>query len=107
MVERYTSIPAPRNVDVVQDSSQGLSYLVMTRLRGENFRDSFHLMSYAERNQFIDEVRECVSQMRRIPRTTYTSCLFSDTLGGLIYDHLTPNRTRGPFNHELELNAYM
>ncbi|EDN94481.1 hypothetical protein SS1G_10355 [Sclerotinia sclerotiorum 1980 UF-70] len=25
----------------------------------------------------------------------------------LIYDHLTPNRTGGPFNHELELNAYM
>ncbi|CAD6442542.1 7d2453ca-1636-4f09-a44c-930f8bdddb60 [Sclerotinia trifoliorum] len=105
MIERYTSIPAPRSVDVVKGSSQGLSYLVMTRLQGESFRDSFHLMSYAERNQFIDDVGECVSQMREIPRTT--SCLFSDTLGGPMYDHLIPNRTGGPFNNELELNAYM
>ncbi|KAF7874042.1 hypothetical protein EAF04_002714 [Stromatinia cepivora] len=105
MVERYTSIPAPRSVDVVEDSSQGLSYLVMTRLRGESFRRSFHLMSYAERNQFIDDIGKCVSQMRKIPHTT--PYLFSDTLGGPMYDHLIPNRTGGPFNNEFELNTYM
>ncbi|KAF7895461.1 uncharacterized protein EAF01_009423 [Botrytis porri] len=70
MVERYTSIPAPRSVDVVEDSSQRVTFLVMTRLSGESFRRSFHLMSYAERNQFMDDIGKCVTQLRKIPKTT-------------------------------------
>ncbi|KAF7927104.1 hypothetical protein BELL_0336g00090 [Botrytis elliptica] len=105
MVERYTSIPAPRSVDVVEDSSQGITFLVMTRLSGESFRRSFHLMSYAERNQFMDDIGKCVTQLRNIPKTT--PYLFSDTLGGPMYDHLIPNRTGGPFNTEFDLHTYM
>lgn len=95
----------PRSVDVVEDSSQGITFLVMTRLSGESFRRSFHLMSYAERNQFMDDIGKCVAQLRKIPKTT--PYLFSDTLGGPMYDHLIPNRTGGPFNTEFDLHTYM
>ncbi|KAF7887580.1 hypothetical protein EAF00_009874 [Botryotinia globosa] len=36
-----------------------------------------------------------------------TPYLFSDTLGGPMYDHLIPNRIGGPFNTELDLHTYM
>ncbi|TGO62030.1 hypothetical protein BOTNAR_0120g00160 [Botryotinia narcissicola] len=61
IVEQYTSILAPRSIDVVEDSSQGITFLVMTCLNGKSFRRSFHLMSYAERNQFMDDIGKCVT----------------------------------------------
>lgn len=105
MIERYTSIPAPRSVDVVEDPSQDTTYLLMTRLHGESFKNSVHLMSYPERDQFFDDLGKCISQLRKIPNTT--SYIYSDTLGGPMYDHLIPNRVGGPFNSDFDLMTYV
>ncbi|KAI9644155.1 hypothetical protein NHQ30_007508 [Ciborinia camelliae] len=104
MVERYTSIPAPRSVDVIEDSNNETTLLVMTRVHGQSFQDSIHLMSYAERDQLADDLAKYVSQLRKIPNTT--PYLFADTLGGPMYDHLIPNRIGGPFKTEFDLNTY-
>ncbi|KAF5875184.1 uncharacterized protein Bfra_003637 [Botrytis fragariae] len=77
----------------------------MTRLCRESFGRSFHLISYMERNKFMDGIGKCVTKLRKIPKTT--PYLFSDTLGSPMYDHLIPNRTGGPFNTEFDLHTYM
>ncbi|ESZ96856.1 serine/threonine protein kinase [Sclerotinia borealis F-4128] len=104
MVERYTSIPAPRSVDVIEDSKTRTTLLVMTRVHGQRLKESINLMSYAERDQLVDDLAKYVSQLRKNPNTT--PYLFADTLSGPMYDHLIPNRIGGPFHTELDLNIY-
>lgn len=82
MVEEYTSIPAPRLVDVGEYNGQ--NYVVMTLLPGKTLHEVFHLMSYQERNRFADDLSACVAQLRQIPNKTPYK--FANTIGGRIYD---------------------
>lgn len=54
LVAQYTSIPAPRVVDVWEQD--GTVHLVMTHLRGQQFHKVMHRMSYDERNRLADEL---------------------------------------------------
>ncbi|QKX58646.1 uncharacterized protein TRUGW13939_05773 [Talaromyces rugulosus] len=83
LVERYTSIPAPRVVDVGEYG--GTTYLVMTRLRGQMLNEVVHLMSPPNQTEF----------------------LFCNSLGGPIVDHRIPNGTGGPFHSESDFNAHL
>ena len=103
LVERHTSIPAPRIVDVGEYG--GTTYLVMTRLCGQMLDNVLHLMSYAERDRFADELGSYVAQLRRIPnRTPY---LFCNTLGGPLVDHRIPDGSAGPFHTESDFNNHL
>jgi hypothetical protein len=103
MAEKYTTIPAPRIVDVY--CNQGATYLVMTRLPGKRFMDVFHLMTYDERNRFADDLNACVTQLRRIPNET--AYLFGNTLGGEVFDYRIPNNKGGPFNSEADFYNHL
>jgi aminoglycoside phosphotransferase (APT) family kinase protein len=103
MVEKHTTIPAPRVVEVF--SNQGATYLVMTRLPGTRFQDVFHLMNYDERNRLADDLKACVTQLRRIPNKT--AYLFGDTLGGKVFDHRIPDNKGGPFNSEADFYDHL
>lgn len=103
LVEQYTSISAPRVVDV--GNYGGTTYLVMTRLRGQMLDDVLHLMSYAERDLLADELGSCVMQLRKVPNNT--DFLFCNSIGGPIVDHRIPDRSGGPFNSESDFNAHL
>lgn len=103
LVERYTSIPAPRVVDV--GDFDGTAYLVMTRLRGQMLDEILHLMSYTERDQLADDLGSYVAQLRKIPN--YTPFLFCNTLGGPIIDHRMPDGGGGPFISESDFNNHL
>lgn len=103
LVERYTSIPAPRVIDVGE--YDGTTYLVMTRLRGEMLHEVVHLMSYAERDLFADDLGSYAMQLRKVPN--HTGFLFCNSLGGPIVDHRIPDRSGGPFNSESDFNAHL
>lgn len=103
LVEQYTSIPAPRVVDV--GDYGGITYLVMTRVRGQMLHEVLHLMSYAERDLFADDLGSCVTQLREIPNPT--PFLFCNALGGPICDHRIPDGTGGPFNSESDFNNHL
>ncbi|GAD95296.1 hypothetical protein TERG_03876 [Paecilomyces variotii No. 5] len=103
LVEQCTSIPAPRVVDVGE--YDGITYLVMSRLRGQMLHETPHLLSYAERNRLADDLGSCISQLRRIPNPT--EFLFCSALGGPVFDHRIPNGTGGPFNSEAEFNDHL
>ncbi|OJJ45997.1 hypothetical protein ASPZODRAFT_167030 [Penicilliopsis zonata CBS 506.65] len=103
LVKRYTTIPAPRIVDVGEH--KGKTYLVMTLLPGQPLSEVAHLMSYAERDQFADDLADCVAQMRTIPNQT--GYRFANTLGGPVVDHRIPDGQGGPFNSEADFNNHL
>ena len=103
MVQQHTSIRAPLLVDTFQDN--GDMCMVMTRIRGQMLADVFHLMSYNERDQFADDLRACIQQLRAIPNNT--PYLFADTTGGRMIDHRVPDRECGPFNTEADFNNHL
>ncbi|CRG84062.1 hypothetical protein PISL3812_01402 [Talaromyces islandicus] len=103
LVERYTSIPAPRVVDVGEYG--GTTYLVMTRLRGQMLDEVLHLMSYAERDLLADDLGSYAMQLRKIPNDT--EFLFCNSLGGPVVDHRIPDGSGGPFNSESDFNSYL
>lgn len=103
LVEKYTTIPAPRLVDVGEHD--GKTYLIMTRLPGQELDMVMHLMSYAERDRFADDLANCVSQLRKIPN--HTPYLFGNTVGGPMGDHRLPDEKGGPFNREADFNNHL
>ncbi|KAL3496131.1 kinase-like domain-containing protein [Aspergillus germanicus] len=104
LIENHTTIPAPRLIDTWEHD--GVPHLLMTRVPGVRVGDVCHLMSYAERGRFADDIRDCITQLRRIPNTTpYMIC---DALGGAIADHRIPQDGRGgPFKTEAEFNEHL
>lgn len=104
LVEQYTSIPAPRFVDVGKHGNE--TYLVMTRVQGQQLRHVYHLMSYAERSRLAEDLAGYVSQLRKIPNCT--GYMIGDTLGGPAIDHRIPNNgIGGPFNTEADFNNFL
>ncbi|KAJ0414819.1 kinase-like domain-containing protein [Aspergillus carlsbadensis] len=104
LIENYTTIPAPRLIDTWEHD--GVPHLLMTRAPGVPVEDICHLMSYAERDRFADDMRDYIAQLRRIPNTTpYLIC---DALGGRIVDHRLPDSGRGgPFKKEADFNDHL
>jgi aminoglycoside phosphotransferase (APT) family kinase protein len=103
LVEKYTTIPAPRIVDVGEYN--GKTYLIMTRLPGQQLNHVIHLMSYSERQRLADDLANCVSQLRKIPN--HTPYLFTNTVGGPVVDHRIPDGQAGPFNSEADFNNHL
>ncbi|TGO20033.1 hypothetical protein BTUL_0001g00400 [Botrytis tulipae] len=104
LIEEYTSIPAPRLVDVAEHGDE--HYLVMTRVRGQQLRHVYHLMSYTERDCLAGDLAGYVAQLRKIPNPT--AYMISDTLGGPVFDHRIPNNgIGGPFNTEADFNNFL
>jgi aminoglycoside phosphotransferase (APT) family kinase protein len=103
LIERYTSIPAPRVVDVGEYSDT--TYLVMTRLCGQMLDEVLHLMSYTERDLLADDLGSYAMQLRKIPN--HTEFLFCNSLGGPVVDHRIPDGSGGPFHSESDFNAHL
>lgn len=103
LVDKYTSVPAPRLIDAGE--YHGKTYLVMTRVPGQELSKVFHLMSYPERDRLVEDLKSCVAQLRKIPN--HTPYLICDTLGGPVVDHRVPDKSGGPFNTEADFTKYL
>ncbi|KAJ5720680.1 uncharacterized protein N7483_008614 [Penicillium malachiteum] len=104
LVEKHTTIPASRLVDVGQ--YDGKTYMIMTVLPGEQLESVYHLMSYEECDRLAEDLGDCVAQLRRIPNNT--PYRFANTAGGPIYDHLLPDEEPvGPYNNESDFNNHL
>lgn len=102
LVKQCTSIPAPSVVDAGE--YRGKTYLVMTRIPGEALSSVFHLMSYAERDRLVNDLKDSVAQLRTIPNLT--PHLICDTLGRAVVDHRVPDQFAGPFDSEADFTRY-
>ncbi|KAF7887577.1 hypothetical protein EAF00_009871 [Botryotinia globosa] len=104
LIEEYPSIPALRFVDVAEHGDE--HYLVMTRVRGQQLRHIYHLMSYTERDCLADDLAGYIAQLRKISNPT--AYMISDTLGGPVFDHRILNHgIGGPFNSEANFNNFL
>lgn len=103
LVETHTGIPAPRLIDFGEYN--GNTYLIMTHIPGRDLAEVSHLMSYAERDLFADDLARCVAQLRKIPNNT--PYLFADTVGGRVVDHRIPDGRGGPSKTEADFNNHL
>ncbi|CAG8379326.1 unnamed protein product [Penicillium salamii] len=102
LVEQYTSIPSPLCVDEYQANNP---ILIMTTVPGQTLDQVYHRLSYPQRAQLSKDLRNILTQLRRIPNQT--SHAFGNTHGGPLNDHRLPSGTRGPFDLISEFNAYL
>lgn len=103
LIERQTSIPAPRLIGTWE--SDGIINILMTRISGVPIQEVCHLMSYAERDGFANDIKDCVEQLRKFPN--FSPYLICNSLGGAITDHRIPGDTGGPFKTETEFNDHL
>ncbi|QQK47077.1 Protein kinase-like domain [Penicillium digitatum] len=102
LVERYTSIPAPLQVDEYQGTHR---FLIMTAMPGQTLDVVFHRLSYSERKQLSKDLKSVLSQLRSIPNETLYR--FGDSHGGPLFDYRFPSGICGPFHQISEFNAFL
>ncbi|QVM10900.1 hypothetical protein D8B26_005551 [Coccidioides posadasii str. Silveira] len=105
LVEKYTSIPAPRLIAFAQDGRNN-GYLLMTRVPGVPMDSVFYRMTYEERSQVAKDLGKYISQYRCIRNTN--KYLICDTLGGPTMDHRTKTRRPcGPYESKREFLDFL
>ncbi|KMU82302.1 hypothetical protein CIHG_00086 [Coccidioides immitis H538.4] len=105
LVEKYTSIPAPRLIAFAQDGRNN-GYLLMTRVPGVPMDSVFYRMTYEERSQVAKDLGKYISQYRCIRNTN--KYLICDTLGGPTMDHRTKTRRPcGPYESKEEFLDFL
>ncbi|KAF3480716.1 uncharacterized protein GIQ15_06063 [Arthroderma uncinatum] len=106
LVEQSTRIPAPRAIDVVE--TPRFSYLLMTCVPGRPIGPQFSTMTDGEVEQAVVDLKEYVSELRKISRkpTEYQIC---NSQGGGILDWRIPDSQREElrFKSEAEFNKYL
>jgi aminoglycoside phosphotransferase (APT) family kinase protein len=91
LVEKHATIPAPLYIDDYREGED--TVLISTRIPGQTLKDIFHRLSFAERQQLSQDLKEAIKQIRRIPhRRPFRVC---NTLGLPLVDQRVG--TCGPF----------
>jgi aminoglycoside phosphotransferase (APT) family kinase protein len=110
LVEKHTTVPAPRLINVTVDNneedSRGMGYLLMTQVRGISIERALDRLTYEERHQIAKDLAECISQWRKIPNPhPHFLC---DTLGGPLADHrMAGIEPGGPFDSMTEFLDFL
>lgn len=102
-IRRETSIPAPVPLDLIADEEEDNAYLLMTRLPGHPLGRCEELFSDEDCEGIVGELRECVAQLRALPRagTENPHMVICNTLGGACREHrIREAAPVGPFADE-------
>ncbi|KAL2863768.1 uncharacterized protein BJX67DRAFT_238800 [Aspergillus lucknowensis] len=76
----------------------------MTQIGGQQtLKDVFHRLSYPERKQLSQDLKQIISQLRMVPNQT--PYRFANTLDGALVDHR--GGRRGPFNLLSDFNYHL
>jgi hypothetical protein len=109
LVEKHTTVPAPRLINVTVDSNEGgrgMGYLLMTQVPGISIERARDRLTYEERHQIAKDLAKCISQWRKIPNTS--PHFLCDTLGGPFNNHrMAGIEPRGPFNSMSEFLDFL
>lgn len=96
LVEKYTSINAPRLINMTRGKDQG--YLLMTTIPGIPMEQVLYRMTYEELHQLAKDLGKWINQYRCIPNKN-KNYLLCNTLGGPLVDHRTGSaKPCGPYN---------
>ncbi|EEQ29594.1 conserved hypothetical protein [Microsporum canis CBS 113480] len=88
LIDKMTSIPAPKLIGFTRDEKNNVGYLIMTMIPGVPADSVYYRMSYDERIQLAKDLGRHISEYRQIPNP-HADYLICDTLGGPTTDHRT------------------
>ncbi|KAI7759823.1 hypothetical protein LZL87_009146 [Fusarium oxysporum] len=105
LTHKYTSVPAPRVLDLVADSRN--THLLTTGLRGEPLARAMDMLSDRDCHEFVDQMQGFISQIRAIapvgPKTH-----ICNTLGQACSDpRIRDGNPIGPFEDEASFSQYL
>ncbi|KAK2760389.1 hypothetical protein FQN54_002459 [Arachnomyces sp. PD_36] len=104
MVEKHTSINAPRLIDsVMVDETWG--FIFMTRIFGDRLDRVYYRTTHEELNQLGKDLAKWIAELRQIPNES--KYLIANTLGNAISDHQFEHETWGPFNSVGDFNNHL
>ncbi|KAB8216309.1 hypothetical protein BDV33DRAFT_207481 [Aspergillus novoparasiticus] len=105
-VEKSTSIPAPRGIDVLDNPR--FSYLLMNLVPGRPTGQILDTMTDEEVKQAVSDLKGYVSELREIPSKA-TEFQICNSEGGGILDWRIPDSQRDElrFKTEAEFNKYL
>ncbi|KAK7753777.1 hypothetical protein SLS62_004142 [Diatrype stigma] len=86
MVRQYTTVPAPRPIDVVRGETDENAYLLMSRVPGVPFALCDDMLSDRDLTGFRSQMQDLVSQLRAIPKLGSPEFAICNTLGGACRD---------------------
>jgi aminoglycoside phosphotransferase (APT) family kinase protein len=106
MVERLTSIPAPRAIDVLE--TPRFSYLLMTCVPGRPIGRMLDTMTDEQIKQVVLDLKGYVSELREIPNKARKFQICNSNGGGIL-DWRIPDSQREElrFRTEAEFNKYL
>lgn len=131
LVQRYTTIPAPRPLDFVEgpvqkEEDEGLSlgiglglgladqeekaeaYLLMNRLPGVPLSRAHEVLSDHDEAEITTQLQDYVTQLRAIPKTVNPDMAICDSLGGACRDtRILGGNAVGPFVDEAAFSAML
>lgn len=106
MVERLTSVPAPRAIDVLE--TPRFSYLLMTCVPGRPIGRMLDTMTDEQIKQVVLDLKGYVSELREIPNKAREFQICNSNGGGIL-DWRIPDSQREElrFRTEAEFNKYL
>ncbi|KAM5463653.1 hypothetical protein MauCBS54593_007414 [Microsporum audouinii] len=107
LIDKMTSIPAPKLIGFTRDEKNNVGYLIMTVVPGVPADSVYYRMSYDERIQLAKDLGKHISEYRQIPNP-HADYFICDTLGGPTTDHRTDiGKICGPYSTEDEFTNFL
>ncbi|KAJ5049224.1 hypothetical protein NUH16_007741 [Penicillium rubens] len=103
MVEKFTQIPAPRPIDVLQ--TPDASYLLMTRVPGRPIGHILHAMTDEQMENVVFDLKRYIAQMRAIPNQV-SKFQICNSAGGGILDWRIPDSQSGNLRFQTEADFH-
>ncbi|OSD00327.1 hypothetical protein PYCCODRAFT_1393643 [Trametes coccinea BRFM310] len=115
MVQKYTSIPVPKPLDLVIKEPSGTgaasrpqAYLVMTRLSGAPIALCEDILSDDDCRHIAAQLKDYLAQLRAIPKTVNPDMAICNTLGEACSEpRIRDWQPIGPFRDEAAFSAMM
>jgi len=102
LVRRYTSIPVPRPIDLIQTPK--FSFLLTSRVEGERIGIGFDFLSDDELARIATALRNYIAQLRTIPPIHSPDLAICNSIGKACHDYRIYTQQVGPCVNEQTFN---
>lgn len=112
LLERHTTVPAPRALDIViqktEDNADESGHLLTTRIPGTTLADCHDMLSDQDCETISTQLANCISQMRDIPMAANSGAAICNTLGEACSDpRIKDWAVIGPFPDEASFSQHL
>lgn len=107
IVKKHTRIPVPKGIDVIQHRES--SFLLMTGVPGCGIGQRLSTMTDMQLDTVKEDLKDYLTELRRIPNTTGSPFRICNALGGVVLDWRIGDSQRKQlqFHDETEFNQFL